>query len=109
MDPKFHLHAPYEPPLIFVLGPIIQVPSHVFMYLWSILILSLYLRKYIVGGLFPSGFPFKILCVSLLHDTRRMPCLFDPPCTDNTNNVVTVNHKGTRYEILSILLFLSPY
>jgi hypothetical protein len=72
MDPKVYYCVHKSPPLVSILSqvdPTHTIPSHPIS-LWSISILSTYLRLGLPSGLFPSGFPTNILYPFLFSSIR---------------------------------------
>jgi hypothetical protein len=68
-NPKFHYRVHMTLPLVPIpcqIDPIHTIPS----YTRSILILSIHLRLGLPSGLFPSGFPTKILYAFVFCPTR---------------------------------------
>jgi hypothetical protein len=66
MEPEVHYRVHNSPPLVPILSqinPVHTTPSYV-------LILSFHLRLGLPSGLFPSGFPIKILYAFLFSPIR---------------------------------------
>ena len=69
-NPKVHHRTHKCPPPVPILSQLHPVPKTPFHFLKIILILSSHLRLCLPSGLFPSGFPTKILCTPLPYPIR---------------------------------------
>jgi hypothetical protein len=117
-NPNVHYRVNKSLPLVPILSRIQSIAAHP-VSLTSIIILFSHLRLGFPSGLFPSGFPAKILytCTSLFPHARYMPCpsyayLFEhSPCIWRRVQVMKLllmQFSPTSYHFIPIRSKFSP-